>query len=190
MLVIVLAFLRLMMLLLAWLLWFNVPLRAWLRGRRFPLRDRHNPLLAYIVLALLAMIWSCGSDIYCGGLWTAPGIHGLPAKRRLHTAAGLAAWARRGGPTYRNASACLPPPCADDAWLASQPNAPPVELPLGGDEVAQMWYQTRNHTRCRPMHCATPPPPYRFTRWTRGTVERFYCFVSFATFFTICGPLY
>ena len=179
-------------LLLAGLLWVNVPLRARLRGLRFPLRDPRAPLLAYAALALLAMVWSCGYQIYCGGVWIAPGIHGLltwlPGTRgfrvlaRMGAFADLAlavlaasalagmfgAWRRRGGPlwarglaalllclpalaenvprpgpSYRRASACLPPPRAADAWLASQPDAPLVELPLG-DEEARMWYQIRH----------------------------------------------
>ena len=122
------------------------------------------------MLALLAMVWSCGYDIYCGGLWVAPGIHGLltwlPGTRGFRVlarmgefadlalavlaasavAAGLAAWRRRGrpsgraglaatvlcllalaenvprgGPTYRNASACLPPPRArTPGWRPSR----------------------------------------------------------------------
>ena len=181
-------------LLVALLLWFNVPLRAWLRGRRFPLRDRRDPRLAYVVLALLAMVWSCGYEIYCDGLWIAPGIHGLltwlPGTRGFRVLArmgafadlalavlaasavaagldgvaaarrarlGARAWSRpccacwrwrrtchgAGAPTA-DSSACLPPPRAADAWLAAQPDAPLVELPLGGDEVARMWYQTRH----------------------------------------------
>jgi hypothetical protein len=48
------------------------------------------------------------------------------------------------GTSFAGSSACLPPPRRVDAWLAAQPPSPLVELPLGKNEPARMWYQIRN----------------------------------------------
>ncbi len=63
--------------LLALLLWVNVPLRAWWRRHRWSLRDRHTPMIAYAFLALLAMVWSCGYQVYAFNIWLFPGLHGF-----------------------------------------------------------------------------------------------------------------
>lgn len=183
------------------MLWLNADIRGFLHRNRYRLRDSRSPALAYIVLAALAMIWSCGYEVRLFGTPMMGGLHGylthLPGTRsfralcRMGAFADLAlailaaygftlAWKRwitprqipwwgrcalygalcllilaenvpRNGTVY-NHSQALPPPRRADLWLAQQPDAPLLSLPLTVDpylEGERLWQEITHHKPMR-----------------------------------------
>ena len=118
---------------------------AWLPGiRSFRVLARMG-----IFADLAVVVLAAGGAAFClralqrrgtSVLWRAVGVTGLCALILLQNASKV-------GNPFAHSGACLPAPRAVDAWLARQPSAPLVELPLGENETGRMWGQLRHQKR-------------------------------------------